>query len=220
MSRMYWWVLLCIFATLRQTNIAMENGFGLKMYFLLNIGIFQPAMLVYQRAVYFDGYHHHNHRKGTRRFCKEHFLLQPNFPWTVMFFHWDWSVWSWLFPLWNVWFWKILSDVEFLCITSDTWLVTYTRPRKGGVCDSALWIGCVFSLMGKQILLVDDHLLLMQRQNPMNRMPHMIQSIQTYPERAGTNATLVTLRPTRNACFWNTQRVEIVQKSAENFHLA
>ena len=41
------------------------------MYFLLNIGIFQPAMLVYQRAVYFDGYHHHNHRKGTRRFCKE-----------------------------------------------------------------------------------------------------------------------------------------------------
>ena len=75
MSRMYWWVPLCIFATLRQTNIAMENGPGLKMYFLLNIGIFQPAMLVYQRAVYFDGYHHHNHKKGTRRFCKEPIII-------------------------------------------------------------------------------------------------------------------------------------------------
>ncbi len=29
----------------------MENGPGLKMYFLLKMGIFQPAMLVYQRVV-------------------------------------------------------------------------------------------------------------------------------------------------------------------------
>ena len=28
--------------------MAMENGPGLKIYFLLNMGIFQPAMLVYQ----------------------------------------------------------------------------------------------------------------------------------------------------------------------------
>ena len=35
------------------TNIAMENRPDLKMYFLLNMGIFQPAMLVYQR-VYFS----------------------------------------------------------------------------------------------------------------------------------------------------------------------
>ena len=28
----------------------MENGPGLKMCFLLNMGIFQPAMLVYQRV--------------------------------------------------------------------------------------------------------------------------------------------------------------------------
>ena len=32
-------------------NIAMENVPGLKMYFLLKMGIFQPAMLVYQRVV-------------------------------------------------------------------------------------------------------------------------------------------------------------------------
>ena len=36
--------------TLRQTNVAMENGPRLKMYFLLRKGIFQPAMLVYQRV--------------------------------------------------------------------------------------------------------------------------------------------------------------------------
>ena len=36
--------------TLRQTNIAMENGPGLKMYFLSKMGISQPAMLVYQRV--------------------------------------------------------------------------------------------------------------------------------------------------------------------------
>ena len=28
----------------------MENGPGLKMYFVLNMGIFQPAMSVYQRV--------------------------------------------------------------------------------------------------------------------------------------------------------------------------
>ena len=28
----------------------LENGPGLKMYFLLKMGIFQPAMLVYQRV--------------------------------------------------------------------------------------------------------------------------------------------------------------------------
>ena len=33
--------------TPRSTNIAMDH---LKMYFLLNMGIFQPAMLVYQRV--------------------------------------------------------------------------------------------------------------------------------------------------------------------------
>ena len=31
----------------------LENGPGLKMYFLLKIGIFQPAMLDYQRVVIF-----------------------------------------------------------------------------------------------------------------------------------------------------------------------
>ena len=31
-------------------NIAMKNGPGWKMYFLLKMGIFQPAMLVYQRV--------------------------------------------------------------------------------------------------------------------------------------------------------------------------
>ena len=31
----------------------MENGPGLKMYFLLNMGIFQPAMLVYRRVLEF-----------------------------------------------------------------------------------------------------------------------------------------------------------------------
>ena len=36
---------------LKKYNIAMENGPGLKMYFLLNMVIFQPAMLVYQRVV-------------------------------------------------------------------------------------------------------------------------------------------------------------------------
>ena len=36
--------------TLRQTNVVVENGPGLKMYFLLKKGIFQPAMLVYQRV--------------------------------------------------------------------------------------------------------------------------------------------------------------------------
>ena len=36
--------------TLRQSNIAMENGPEMKMYFLLNMWIFQPAMLVYQRV--------------------------------------------------------------------------------------------------------------------------------------------------------------------------
>ena len=35
------------------TNIAMENRPDLKMYFLLNMGIFQPAMLVYQRVYFF-----------------------------------------------------------------------------------------------------------------------------------------------------------------------
>ncbi len=35
----------------------MENGPGLKMYFLLNMGIFQPAMLVYQ-SVPFPKTHH------------------------------------------------------------------------------------------------------------------------------------------------------------------
>ncbi len=29
----------------------MENGPGLKMYFLLELGIFQPAMLVYQMVI-------------------------------------------------------------------------------------------------------------------------------------------------------------------------
>ena len=29
----------------------LENGHGLKIYFLLNMGIFQPAMLVYWRVV-------------------------------------------------------------------------------------------------------------------------------------------------------------------------
>ena len=33
-----------------KTNIAMENGPGLKMYFLLKMVMFQPAMLIYQRA--------------------------------------------------------------------------------------------------------------------------------------------------------------------------
>ena len=36
--------------TLRKTNVVMENGPGLKMYFLLKKGTFQPAMLVYQRV--------------------------------------------------------------------------------------------------------------------------------------------------------------------------
>ena len=31
-------------------QLAMENGPGMKMYFLFNMGIFQPAMLVYQRV--------------------------------------------------------------------------------------------------------------------------------------------------------------------------
>ena len=31
--------------------MAMENGPGLKMYFLVRLGIFQPAMLVYQRVM-------------------------------------------------------------------------------------------------------------------------------------------------------------------------
>ena len=37
-------------------NIAMQNGPGLKMYFLFKMGIFQPAMLVYQRVMnwFFD----------------------------------------------------------------------------------------------------------------------------------------------------------------------
>ena len=37
-------------ATLRQSNIAGWKMDLLKMYFLLKMGIFQPAMLVYQRA--------------------------------------------------------------------------------------------------------------------------------------------------------------------------
>ena len=37
-----WWI------PSSKTNMAMENGPGLKMYFLLKMGIFQPAMLVYQ----------------------------------------------------------------------------------------------------------------------------------------------------------------------------
>ena len=36
---------------LRDSNIAMKNGPGLKMYILLKMGIFQPAMLVYQRLI-------------------------------------------------------------------------------------------------------------------------------------------------------------------------
>ena len=46
--------------------------------------------------------------------------------------------------------------------------------------------------MGMQILLVDDHLLLMHPQNPMNRI--WFKTLQNSPERGGTNATLVTLR--------------------------
>ena len=38
--------------TLPETNIAMEHGPGLKMYCLLKMGIFQPAMLVYQTSVH------------------------------------------------------------------------------------------------------------------------------------------------------------------------
>ena len=33
-----------------KTNMAIEHGPGLKMYFLFSIGIFQRAMLVYQRV--------------------------------------------------------------------------------------------------------------------------------------------------------------------------
>ena len=33
------------------TWLAMENGPGLKMYFPLKMGIFQPAMLVYQMVI-------------------------------------------------------------------------------------------------------------------------------------------------------------------------
>ena len=35
-----------LISTLRQSDIAMEKGPGLKMYFLLKMGIFQPAILV------------------------------------------------------------------------------------------------------------------------------------------------------------------------------
>ena len=34
------------------TNITMANGPRLKKYFVLKMGIFQPAMLVYQRVHY------------------------------------------------------------------------------------------------------------------------------------------------------------------------
>ena len=37
-------------AGFRLSTVAMENGPGLKMYFVLNMGIFQPAMSVYQRV--------------------------------------------------------------------------------------------------------------------------------------------------------------------------
>ena len=33
--------------------MAIENGPGLKMYSILKMGIFQPAMLVYQRVMFF-----------------------------------------------------------------------------------------------------------------------------------------------------------------------
>ena len=36
-----------------QIDIAMENGPGLKMYFLLEMEIFQPAILVYQSLTCF-----------------------------------------------------------------------------------------------------------------------------------------------------------------------
>ena len=41
-----------LFGISEPSTVAMENGPGLKMYFLLNMGMFQPAMLVYQRVLF------------------------------------------------------------------------------------------------------------------------------------------------------------------------
>ena len=62
-------------------TLAKENGLALKMYFLLKMGIFQPAMLVYQRITFLLN----KLTKSTSRInlLEEYSINQAGFNWNV-----------------------------------------------------------------------------------------------------------------------------------------